>query len=314
MEPVFSTRDIEPAKRFAAWQEAICDVYVNVDVDAENRSDYDGFIRQAQFGAVTMTDVLLSEQRILRRPRHIAKLDKDCYYVAFMQQGKVNILQHGQTLVTSVGVGAIFSASESYDLECLGKVRSLYLEIPRDEFAARLKNDRIPVVATMGTGQGLGRIAAEFCTVLATQGSSLEDPARERLGKELIDVLALALDLGDREEPGANHSVRVTQLRSVQAWIEDHLSDPKLNPDMIAKANGFSLRRLHYLFSFTDMSASEWIWDRRLQRCLDVLMRPELCDLSVTEVAFRLGFNSSSHFSTAFKRKFGVTPSEVRRR
>src|ERR1700742_1759771 len=147
MDLVFSTESIEPAKRYAAWQGAICDVYVDVDVEAERRSDYQGFIREARFGAVTMTDVLLSEQRISRRKRHIAKLDKDCYYVEFVQQGKINVLQSGRSFVTNAGVGAIFSASEAYDLECIGKVRSLYLEIPRNEFAERFRKDRIPVAS-----------------------------------------------------------------------------------------------------------------------------------------------------------------------
>jgi hypothetical protein len=79
MDLVFSTDAIEPTKRYAAWQGAICDVYVHVDVKSEQRSDYRGFIREARFGAVTMTDVLLSEQKITRRQRHIAKLDKECY-------------------------------------------------------------------------------------------------------------------------------------------------------------------------------------------------------------------------------------------
>ena len=103
-------------------------------------------------------------------------------------------------------------------------------------------------------------------------------------------------------------------MRSVKAWIEDHLSDPDLSLEKIAKNNGISLRHLHYLFRLTDMSAAEWVWDRRLQRCYDLLTRSELNNLSVTEVAYRLGFNSSSHFSTAFRRKFGLRPSDVRRR
>jgi len=161
MNLVFSTDDLEPSKRYAAWQGAICDVYVHVDVNAEERSDYHGFIREARFGAVTMTDVLLSEQRISRRERHIAKLDKDCYYVEFVQQGRVDVLQAGQTLLSNPGMGAIFSASEAYDLECVGKVRSLYLEIPRQEFSARFSDGRLPVVTTMATSRGLGRIAAD---------------------------------------------------------------------------------------------------------------------------------------------------------
>src|SRR3569623_882839 len=101
MNLVFTTDDLEPSKRYAAWQGAICDVYVHVDVNAEKRSDYEGFIREARFGPVTMTHVLLSEQRMTRRVRHIAKLYKDCYYVEVVQQGKVNILQAGQSLLSN---------------------------------------------------------------------------------------------------------------------------------------------------------------------------------------------------------------------
>ena len=130
MNLVFTTDDLAPAKRYAAWQGAICDVYVHVDVNAEERSDYHGFIREARFGAVTMTDVLLSEQRISRRERHIAKLDKDCYYVELVQQGRVNVLQAGQTLLSNPGMGAIFSASPRADTlagisSCNARVRSV---------------------------------------------------------------------------------------------------------------------------------------------------------------------------------------------
>jgi AraC-like DNA-binding protein len=314
MDLVFSTEGIEPSKRYAAWQGAICDVYVHVDVESEKRSDYHGFIREARFGAITMTDVLLSEQRISRRERHIAKLDKDCYYVEFVQQGQINILQSGQSLLSNAGMGAIFSASEAYDLECVGKVRSLYLEIPRDQFAERFRKDRIPVARTMATGRGLGRIAAEFCSMLALEGAALDAPVRDRLGDELMDVLALALEMGDEDHLSADQTVQKARLRSVKAWIEKHLADPDLSLEKVARNNGVSLRHLHYLFKLTDMSVSEWIWDRRLQRSYDMLTHPELRPLSVTEVAYQLGFSSSSHFSTAFRRKFGISPSDLRRR
>jgi AraC-binding-like domain len=114
---------------------------------------------------------LLSEQRITRRERHIAKLDKDCYYVEFVQQGKVNILQAGQTLLSNAGVGAIFSASEAYDLECVGRVRSLYLEIPRKEFSSRFNENRIPVAADCR------RILLDACIGGIPLGRDCQNPA-----------------------------------------------------------------------------------------------------------------------------------------
>jgi AraC-like DNA-binding protein len=120
--------------------------------------------------------------------------------------------------------------------------------------------------------------------------------------------------MGDKDDLSEDRTIQRVRLRAVKAWIEEHLTDPDLSLEKIAKNSGISLRYLHYLFRLTDMSASEWIWDRRLQRCYDVLRRPELQALSVTEVAYQLGFNSPSHFSTAFRRKFGVSPSDLRRR
>jgi AraC-like DNA-binding protein len=165
----------------------------------------------------------------------------------------------------------------------------------------------------MATGRGLGRIAAEFCSMLALEGAPLEAPARDRLGVELMDVLALALEMGEEDGLTADRTVQQVRLRSVKAWIEEHLADPDLSLEKVAKNNGISLRHLHYLFRLTDMSVSEWIWDRRLQRCYDALTRREPRLLSVTEVAYRFGFSSSSHFSTAFRRKFGISPSDLRR-
>ena len=98
---------------------------------------------------------------------------------------------------TNAGLGALFCASEPYVLQCLGKVRSYYLELPRKEFAARFAKDRIPISTTMSTGRGLGRIATEFCATLASEGSTLDVSTRARLGDELMDVY-LAFALGSR--------------------------------------------------------------------------------------------------------------------
>lgn len=97
MDTIFSTESLARQKRYAAWRDAICDVYVHVDVHADDQSNYDGFIREVQFGSVALTDVLLSHQQITRRSSHLSKLDKDCYYVQLIQTGNINVLQDGVT-------------------------------------------------------------------------------------------------------------------------------------------------------------------------------------------------------------------------
>jgi AraC-like DNA-binding protein len=311
MDVVFTTDTIAQSKRYAAWRDAICDCYVHVDVNATHPEDYRGFIREGRFGDVVLTDILLSEQRIRRTSQHVSQLDKDCYYLQLIHRGNINVIQREATHHSNAARGAIFSATEPYELQCVGEVRSFYLEIPRDQFVQRFPRERIPVSATINSAQGLGRIATEFCAMLAVEGTKLEDDARAHLGGQLMDMLAYTLLSSERELPAAEATVQRARLRSIQRWIETHIGDPDVSLEVIASANGVSLRYLHLLFRQCEMSASEWIWNRRLQLCYDEIAKNR--SRSITAIAFDHGFNSSAHFSTMFRRKYGVAPRDIAR-
>jgi AraC-like DNA-binding protein len=311
MDLVFSTDQYAQANRYAAWRDAICDVYVHVDVKATNPDRYRGFIRETKFGDVVMTDILLSEQRIRRSRQHISQLDKDCYYVQLVHTGSVTVSQRGEELRSNAARGAIFSATEQYELRGHGEVRSFYLELPREAFAQRFPRDRIPVAASLDTTQGLGRIATEFCASLASEGTKLDDGLRADLGSQLMDMLALTLQAHEGDVPEAERWAKAARLRLVQRWIEEHIADPELTLDRVAAANGISLRYLHMLFESCDMSASEWIWDRRLQLAYDGLAKG--AGRTIISIAMDHGFNSPTHFTTRFRRKYGVSPRDVAR-
>lgn len=311
MDVVFTTETIARAKRYASWRDAICDCYVHVDVNATRPDDYRGFIREGHFGEVVLTDILISEQRIQRNKRHISRLDKDCYYVQFIHHGNVNIVQNGSTYRSNAARGAIFSATEPYELQCVGDVRSFYLEIPRQPFAERFPNRQIPISAIVNSTRGLGRIATEFCAMLATEGSTLPESDRARLGENIMDIVATTLLSGQGDDSMAGHTIQQARLRAVQQWIEAHLAQADLTLEKIADANGISLRYLHLLFRHAEMSASEWIWNRRLQLCYDLIAKGD--GRSITAIAFDHGFNSSAHFSTMFRTKYGVAPRDVAR-
>ena len=54
---------------------------------------------------------------------------------------------------------------------------------------------------------------------------------------------------------------------------------------------------------------SHYILNQRLEKARKLL---ELSELSMMEIAERCGFKASSHFSTKFKEKFGISPSQYR--
>jgi AraC family transcriptional regulator, exoenzyme S synthesis regulatory protein ExsA len=56
-------------------------------------------------------------------------------------------------------------------------------------------------------------------------------------------------------------------------------------------------------------SPGKWLLERRLMQSVSLLQTTQL---SITEIAFECGFEDLSHFSRAFKEKFGQTPSAYR--
>jgi AraC-like DNA-binding protein len=312
MQTIFDSKTLPPAKRRQAWQDAICDIYLRVDCAAENRGDYEGFVHEARFGAVTLTDTLSSPQTVLRHNRHIARLEKDCYFMGLTQSGSVDLRQADASVTMHAGLGGLFYAGEPYELRCATKLRSFWVELPRQAFATRFASGEPPLVAQLNLSRGLGRIAVEFCAALALEGAEVDAQSRAKLGEQLMDILAIAIEAQPDREPAAETCVQRIRLRSVKSYIDAHLSDPNLTLGKIAKSNGISLRYLHLLFRPMDMSASEWLRMRRLQRCYDRLSSPLHAAESITEIAYAMGFSSSSHFSNLFRAQFSLRPSDVR--
>ena len=312
MKVVFDTKPLAPAKRRQAWRNAICEIYLQVDCAAEQEADYEGFVREMRFGDVTLTDALLSPQSVHRRNQHIANFSKDYYYVGIEQIGRFEILQGGSSVTLRPGIGGLYYANEPYILRSNVRTRQFWIELPREAFNQRFESGRPPLLTPIDLGHGLGRIAAEFCASLASEGAGLDPHTREALGDQFMDILALALSGEPGRQPADEDSVQKARLRSVKAYIDAHLSDANLSLGAIAKKNGISLRYLHQLFRQTDMSASEWLRLRRLERSYDLLASPRQAAQSITEIAYSMGFNSSSHFSNLFRAQFGVRPSDVR--
>ena len=313
MQTIFDSKTLPAAKRRQAWQDAICEIYLRVDCAAESQSSYDGFVREIRFGEVTLTDTLSSPQSVLRQSRHIAQLEKDCYYMGLAQSGNINIRQAKSSMTMHAGVGALFDANEPYELRCDTKLRSFWVELPRQAFASRFASERPPLTAHLNLSRGLGRIAVEFCSALALEGANLDPQSRARLGEQFMDILALAISAEPDRRPPAEACVQSGRLLLVRNYIDEHLSDPNLSLGDIAKKNGISLRTLHQLFHPMGMSASEWLRTRRLQRSYDLLSSPQHETKTITEIAYSIGFNSSSHFSNLFRTQFGLRPSDVRK-
>ena len=314
MNLVFSTHEFPTAKRFEAWREGVCERYVHVDMVRSQESDNIGYIREASFGPVTLTEALAPPQHIIRRPSNLARVDKDCFYLGLTLQGWQQVHQHGKSVLFGAGRGALFYASEPYELHNAVPARSIYLEFSRKDFTARLEDMDVPLTALLQTNVGIGRVIGSMCSAMVLEAETLTPDLREGLGVELLNLVAMAFQ-ASAHDPGLSMdtTVQSARMRQIKKYIDSNLGNPLLNPDRIAKANQISVRSLHYLFKGDGQSVSDYIWSRRLERCRQEIEIGLAAHRSLTDIAMDAGFNSLSHFSSMFRKRYGMPPTDLRR-
>lgn len=109
------------------------------------------------------------------------------------------------------------------------------------------------------------------------------------------------------EQPEVKGNDELLMERIMKA-INKNLSDSDFNVDMLTHEVGISRAQLHRkMKEMTGISTSEFIRNIRLEQAARLLREQKI---NVTQVAYTVGFSNLAHFSTIFRKHFGVSPSE----
>ena len=145
---------------------------------------------------------------------------------------------------------------------------------------------------------------------------------------QLIECLALADQLGriiailaseataDEHSQERQQSYRVGGMKQTLddliAFIQANLDQP-LNLAVLENHTHYSRRALQYAFrQRLGCTASQWIRSQRLDLAYQYLQQPEATD-SVSSIAIRCGYHSTSLFSIDFQQRFHIKPSHLLR-
>lgn len=95
-------------------------------------------------------------------------------------------------------------------------------------------------------------------------------------------------------------------LEKLYAYIENNLDNCDLNVNMLGRELGFSRTNFYRkVKALTGISPTDLLRVYRLNRAAELLLTREY---TVGEVGEKIGFGSQSHFSSLFKKHFGVSP------
>ena len=228
-------------------------------------------------------------------------------------EGSATVAQGERTAEIGPGDLCLMRSGRPLAMCLEGPFQIALVEAPEDEIA-----DRFPLwrAAMLTPIRGTSGVPAVFCDAVRSVHrwqDTLGGAGSDGLADALIDLLGALVCFA---VPANNDCLQQSlfQKDRIKKVIQLNLRNPELDVDFIAESVGLSPRQVHRLFADEGMSLMRWVWVQRLEQCYRELGQDESGKRSISDLAYTWGFTDQAHFSRAFRKQFGISPRDVRRR
>jgi len=310
---VFSTSDVSPRERPVWLREVIGREYADVEITPPG----DGSL----FNRMTIypwEDLRLSAiasgpigiERLRREPRLPSQ---DAYFAVILLSGDYWLEQDGREIRLLPGDMAVYDAARPHRIHCPGDFTKAIVSIPRPRLRERVAGIEHCTALRIRGDAGIGAMASGFVRQALGHIGDLREAEFSALSQQALDLLTLATV---SVRPGGFNlsGSRAVTIARIKDYIGSHLADPELSASAVAQGVGLSPRHINALFQDEGTSLMRHVLKRRLDQCGKALRAPAHAGHNISDIAFAWGFNDLSHFSRAFKHRFGCSPREYRKR
>lgn len=128
--------------------------------------------------------------------------------------------------------------------------------------------------------------------------------------KRIVRLKEKILEIREEIDRSQNNSTGKIS-RKAKKYIEEHYADENLNLCEVAHHVNLSVSYFSVIFKREEgESFSEYLTRLRLEKAQELLL---FSDYRSYEIAIMVGYANATYFSTMFKRKYGVSPTDFRK-
>lgn len=305
-----------PATSFeglAAWKEVVCERFVPLEVQASSKNEFINLAATEKMGGLAITELRASAQRVRRTAVLARRAEHPLYKVTLQFSGCSSIVQGKRQAVLQAGQWGIYDTTQPYEVAVADQAHFLVLQLPGERMSAWQSSLDDALARAFPTESGPARIAVDMLRLGLQERGRLPSAALADLSETVIRMMGLSLSQGRQAtSDSALEEVRRGQLLQIQQYILENLADPDLTAQSLAVQFRISRRYLYKLFERHGQAPADYILGMRLDRARQLLAEAGP-GARISELAWRLGFSDAAVFSHAFRRRFGVSPTEWRR-
>jgi AraC-like DNA-binding protein len=227
--------------------------------------------------------------------------------------GTWTVSHRGREVSLGPGEAVLVSDAEVASVTCQSLARCTCLQLPRTALVPFVSNPDDAVMRTIPADSEPLRLLVNYASMLGPD-QALTAPALQRLVVGHIrDLVATVLDAtGDAAGLAEAGGIGAARLHAIKTDITRRLASHDLSVTAVAGRHGVSPRYVQALFEREGTTFSAFVRGQRLARAHQLLDDPHRLRTQIGEIAFEVGFSDLSHFNRDFRRRYGVTPSDVR--
>ena len=305
----FTTQSSPPNRQHRAWR----DVMNKLRLPIGGQASTDGFR-----GAISCIESPLGMQFALveAEPHEICGryLDQPAaIWLTLLIEGQARLSYEDRVIDLTPGDIAYGPTFADATLQFSTAFRQLFVNVQKLTLNPRVFAPLSLRLGFLPGRSGINRVLSSMLHSLAEVIDEISSEDLRPVELSLTEFLITALrDAKGVFGLGGVAGAKAARLHRICQGIESMLGNPGLTLAMVAEREGVSTRYLQKLFAEAGNSFSHYLRTRRLDRCRADLGSPVHTELSISEICFRWGFNSSAHFSRVFHKEYGVSPRDYR--
>lgn len=291
------------------WQDWAARTIAPIDVCVFDEGSFAARWHSYGVGQLRLLQLLAPAQRVVHCGNEgTAGSASPSIQLVYARQGALKTRMGGKKFTVETGEFVLLDNTRFYQMEMDTAHEAVDLMMPLGWLDRYLPDPGAllgrPVSARQGWGAPLGSLLETM-----VEGIDSTPLPRPMIAEQVGTLLALATGF---HEPARESRHRGQLARQVLRRIENDFADPDLSPEGVAADLGISKRYLQTLLAGSGTSFVQELNATRLDRASDMLSDPRGASLSVGEIAFRCGFLDPGYFARAFRKRFGIAPSDWR--
>jgi len=308
----FSTQNAPPGEEIEYWHDHVCDKILELNFHPLDKRHFHGEFTATRIGDLTMGNFYVGPIMTERRATSIHNAGSTSSMLCFALTGSIESTLGGAHLRLEPGAGAIYRDSLPYTVANREPNRVLTLQIPEAMIAGGTSVLERVAHRDLAQCSKLFPLVKAYVMQLARLNTSLDANTAGRIGRNLADLVnAMAAEVV-LQSPVHLSEYKIAALMRVCMFVEEHLADPGLSPQMVACALRLTPRYVNKLLEAEGTSLGRLILRRRLDRTAADLRDSALAMRNISTIAMAHGFIDQSYFSKVFRQRYGMSPREYR--